>query len=102
MRQRILAAAAAILATALLPSGAVALTNASPLAAAFDSAAPLQRTAVVCGTWGCREAWPGRHWGWRWPQPWRSYYPPACPFDYHYDCRPGPYGGRQCACWPDW
>jgi hypothetical protein len=33
------------------------------------------------------------------------YYPPACPQDYHYACRPGvPNNGyrKYCACWPTW
>lgn len=35
-----------------------------------------------------------------WPRPWGSTYRPACPYHYFYDCRPGPYGRVQCACWP--
>jgi len=62
----------------------------------------VQDTAIVCGAWGCSWTWPGRHRGWGWPRPWSTYYPPACPEHYHYDCRPGPYGNRDCACWPNW
>jgi len=97
MPKSILAATvAALLSTGAPASHAAAATIPSALAAA--NAGPVQKTAVVCGSWGCRRAWPGRHWGW----PWDSRYRPACPLGYYFACRRGPLGYGQCACWPYW
>lgn len=60
------------------------------------------KTDVACGAFGCRATWrPWDSWDWwGWPPPADYVYPPACPYGYRYRCRPSPYGGGLCACWP--
>jgi hypothetical protein len=94
--------AAAALAAALSSvalSGAEAMSVAPAFSPAGENAAPVQKTAVYCGLFGCGPVWPGPR---RWERrgPWRHVYRPACPLDYYYACRRGPLGYRQCGCWP--
>jgi hypothetical protein len=58
--------------------------------AVFTLFGPINRVAAQ-DYWG---------WGWGWHRPWGYTYRPACPYHYFYDCRRGPYGNIQCACWP--
>jgi len=102
MNKGILLAAAigAALSAAAVASGASAMSVTPSFSPAVERAAPVQKTAVYCGLWGCGPIWPGprprdQRWG-----PWGHIYRPACPLDYYYACRRGPLGYGQCACWP--
>jgi hypothetical protein len=70
---------------------------ASESAPATATTGSVHKTAVVCGPNGCRHYWPRHHVGMAPPPP---IYPPACPTDYHYECKQGPLGYGQCGCWP--
>lgn len=103
MHRRNLAAAAvaAAIMTVALPGSINALTVAMPSGLATSPAHPAQRTAVVCGPFGCGHIWRGpRYREPGWGRPWGYVYPPACPLDHYYACRRGPLGYPRCACWP--
>lgn len=103
MNKSILAAAAiaVALSTAASPSSVFAMTVATPFEIATETAGLVQRTAVVCGPFGCGHIWRARRYReWGWGRPWGYADRPACPIGYYFACRRGPLGYGQCACWP--
>ena len=80
--RRLVAAAVAV----AMIGCATALAAAPADIAAQQNATPIVR-AVQVSYWG--------NW-------YYGGYRPACPWGYHYACPVGPYGYRQCTCWPDW
>jgi hypothetical protein len=104
MNKGVLAAMAivAALSTAALAHGAFAMTVNKPSELAAVRASLVQRSAVVCGYWGCAPTGAWRHHRWGWDPQWGAVYPPACQFGYYFACRRGPLGYGQCACWPNW
>jgi len=97
MHRLILAIAAAlVLSTGLVSKHAAAETAAPTSELATANTGSVQKTAVICGPNGCKHYWPRRHLS-TLPPP---NFPPACPLDYYYECKQGPLGYGQCACWP--
>lgn len=81
MRKTILAAAAvaALLSIGAPVNEAAAMSAAAPTQLGLPSAdgSLVQRTAIVCGYWGCRRVW-GGYWG---PRPyWGAYWGPPGPY----------------------
>jgi hypothetical protein len=97
MRRFILAVAAVlVLSSGAVPKHAAAETAAATSESAIPNTGSVQKTAVVCGPKGCKHYWPRHYLGAVPPPP---NFPPACPIDYYYECKQGPSGYGQCACW---
>jgi hypothetical protein len=101
MRNFVATAAAAAALFALMPAINAAAMPAAPAPAAANLVHKAQVLAqVFCGPYGCGHIHYGpRRYGWRWGH-WGYNYRPACPTGYYYECRRGPLGYGQCACWP--
>ncbi len=91
-------AAALVVSTGAFSKHATAQTAATASGSAPTTATTgsVHKTAIACGPKGCKHYWPRRYVG-TVPPP---VFPPACPLDYYYECKQGPLGYGQCACWP--
>jgi hypothetical protein len=103
MRRLVLVITAALtVLTGALSQHAAAMSAATPSGIALAATSNrdiVQKTAVVCGHYGCRHYGPRRYYWRKAPAPVVDY-PPACAPNYHYACQRGPLGYGACACWP--